>query len=48
MTIKFTTEKHKDHFLFPVVAVVWHIKERELYIEFGLIQHTLTIHFKTK
>lgn len=48
MTIKFTTEKHNDFIIFPVIAIVWHVKERELYLELGLIRHTLTINFKTK
>lgn len=50
MTITTTTEKHKDFILFPVLAVVYHIKDRELYIELGIIKYTITIHvnFKTK
>ena len=50
MTITATTEKHKEFFIFPVFAIVWHIHEKELYIELGLYKYTLTIltTFKTK
>lgn len=48
MTLEFTTEKHKDFIIFPVLAIVWHLKDKELYIELGLIKHTLTILLKTK
>jgi hypothetical protein len=48
MTLTFNTEKHPEFIIFPVLAIVWHLKDRELYIEMGLIKHTLTIHLKTK
>jgi len=50
MTITATTEKHKEFIIFPVFAIVWHIHEKELYIELGLYKYTLTIltNFKTK
>jgi hypothetical protein len=50
MTITTTTEKHKEFFIFPVFAIVWHLQEKELYIELGLYKYTLTIltNFKTK
>jgi hypothetical protein len=50
MTVTTTTERHKEFILLPIFAFVWHIKDKELYVELGLIQYTITIHvnFKTK
>lgn len=46
MTVKLTTENHKDYYIFPVIAFVYHIKEKEFIFEIGLIKYTLTIQIK--
>lgn len=50
MNISLTTERHNEFLIFPVFAIVWHIHEKELYIELGIYKYTLTIltTFKTK